>query len=1159
MGAPERMVQQGMKSCRAIWAIGVGALVLFGASARADQTLWDVLRAQGVTPPPGAAQPPHPGPSTAPTQAPFAPMTQPTRGFGGLQSPQMVPAQQMPVPGAFAGGIGRQPGFYGGAPQTTWPNAQMTSAPRSENAVFPRPSESKAAPRRTAAIAAISAIAATPGPPPRLWDVLRAGSQADELGAALFPTRPNVTPQIVGPDGTPVASAGASKPRKPRSGIFGIFDEVGQTFDRFARMTKTEIKATGTHSMGYHMESISGNRDSYLNSTYNGRPMLGNGYANTNLDVRGKFLGVFNFETHYSNSLYGSPYENRLSLNYATKELKLDAGDIQGGIHGNSLLDFSRSLKGIQLAVDVLKGVRFTTLYSQTKAQTRTITINGANRSGPYYVYAGQVVDGSVKVRVNNRDMVLDQDYTLDPYTGELNFKNGLIIQELDTIAVTFEAYGYNQSAGTLTGYRTDLSLIKNVKLGLSYVAQTGAKAGSTTATKTEQFYGYNNANTPYQLDYPVDMIVTKDAQGNITSAVPRYPMTVTIGDIPQIYNVDYVVDPLLPNRVFFKAAIPSTQIIHITYVPLVATDTIGDRSAMGLDAGFSLGKKTNIGAELATSRYTLGSTSVRGAAWQVRGDSKFLNDALNWTWTLRNIDPNYTAIESPGFQRNESGATTTLDYRPSKTVRLSATLENSKRAAYSYGLSGSTTGMAEATGRDNFTQVNLAANWTLGKGGQLSLTHNDMRTRLAAGGYTTYGTDSLSFSGSWKALSGDFSLQRSSNASSSLLSGASTSTTSSYATDSLTSRLNLQYRASDRLQLQSGVSISDIRGNTGSTQAQDLSFSADYAPFHNLRFRANYQLQDSGSSSLLTGTTTTTTTAAVAAAVRAAALAGRDITTGNGLYGGSLTGGLYGAGGYNGGLGGYGNFSGGFGYGLGSYATANYAGRSRSLSFQTSYQPLPPLTLEMVWNTATSLGDYLYNSTRNDLTFNMGYALGDRMTVNSALSLQKVSYIGDTGGTSSSIWFLSFRGRPWGKLTTTLNYQLMRTTSTASSTSNTGTGTSNGNLGGGLYGGGYGSGYGSFYGSTGTNLTSYLLRLEYPIWRGNSLYFQFDTSDSTGYLASSQRTLSMGIAFDLNRGMQFTLGWRNQLLVSHDQTSAGASNYNYTVHSLDADLNMHF
>src|SRR5207248_8526618 len=137
---------------------------------------------------------------------------------------------------------------------------------------------------------------------------------------------------------------------------------------------------------------------------YYGRRGLGGMYDRTDLTITGKIGGLINIETRLANDLYGNPNDNRISLNYASKHFKIDAGDITGSVQGNSLIDFSRTLKGVQFSSDILRGVKISGLMSQPKAQTRTMTLPGSNGPGPYYVYAGQIVDGSVHVRVNNRD-----------------------------------------------------------------------------------------------------------------------------------------------------------------------------------------------------------------------------------------------------------------------------------------------------------------------------------------------------------------------------------------------------------------------------------------------------------------------------------------------------------------------------------------------------------------------------------------------------------------------------------------------------------------------------------------------------------------------------------------------------------------------------------
>jgi hypothetical protein len=992
-----------------------------------------------------------------------------------------------------------------------------------------------------------------------LWDLLRIGDP--EKPAALPPTLRQVAlasqQKVQEPKIDPRTGQmnSAKPPAKRRTGMIGFFDNLGDAFRRIGKQTNSDLKVQGQHNLGFHMESISGSSESYQNAIYRGRRGLGGGYNNTDLTIQGKIGGIINFETRYSNSLYGNPYDNRLSLNYATSRFKIDAGDIQGSIVGNSLIDFSRTLKGIQLSADLFKGLRLTTLYSETKSQPRTITLEGANRSGPYYVYAGLIVDGSERVRVNNRDMVKGEDYTLDPYTGELNFLKGLIIHTFDTIAVTYETYDYNQTPGMLTGWRADMTMLKSFKLGATYLSQTSSANRRPERYKTEQFYGYNNPDTPYVLEFPVDAVLIKDADGKIIGITPKQPMTVTVGALPQVYGTDYALDPLRPNRLYFKLPIPSTQIIKVSYVPANTSEMPGDRNVLGMDASFLLGKTGTIVAEFASSGVSLADRNVSGRATQIRGDMAFLKNRLRWNWNLRDISPNFTAIESPGFRRNERGLTTSVDYQASSTLKLNANFERTKRPSYNFSSLGGSSSYATASGLDDYTGITFAVNWRLGSAGQLSFNHNEMTTRLYQGGKSSFLTDTLNFSYNYKSLGATVSVGR--NASSSINTvgnnaggtGTGTGTSYSYNSDSLLSRLNLTWRASDTVTFDALFSNSQVNMSGRRTNAQDMTFAAKLNPLKNLQLSLGYQLQDSGGVSLYGNTDNTGTG-------RSRQGIGTGLGTGLGTGPGSYA--NFG-GGYNNNLGNFGNYSGGFysgGSSFSSFGGSSFGGRSRAFNFALSYQPWNSLTLDLNYNNADSEGDYLYNSKRDDISFNIGYNMGERLSINTNFSLQNVRYIGSAGGTRSNLMSFYVRSKPVGRLSAIVSYQMMRTDSTIFTPRDSGTGTGTGT--GDPYTGGnpfYNGG--AFFGSGGTNLNSISLRLEYPVWRGNNLFFQLDNADSSGYLAGNQRTWMLGMDFPLTNNMRFTLGWRDQSYLSRD--SSLGSNFSYRVRSLDADIGMRF
>ncbi len=1006
-----------------------------------------------------------------------------------------------------------------------------------------------------------SAAAAVPEKPQTIWEKLNFQSYH--------------APGYVSP--IPIPESSPSK--APFSSVTSFFTRVGDGMHKIGRALDTKIKVQGQQTIGFHMENVTGSTAAYQTDNYFGQQGLAGSYDNTDLTVEGKVLGLINFQTHYSNNIYGNPYNNQISLNYASKNLKVDAGDITGTIRGNSLINFTRSLQGVQVSANVTKGLKLTSLYTQTRAQVQTITIHGGNGPGPYYVYAGgQIVDGSVQVRVNNQPMVQGTDYTLDTTTGELTFKTGMIISEMDTIAVSFETYGLNQSVGTINGWRADVTSFRGAQVGLTYMQETTPNGSSSLQTKTDQFYGYNNAGTPYVLTYPVDLIVQYNAAGQIVSAAPKYPMQAYIGATLKTYGVDYIVDPSIPNQVYFAYPVPSSEIIKITYTPQVVNDVPGNRNVWGMDSTFSLGKLGNVSAEMASSSLQMTSGLVSGTAWNVRSNMSFLNQKLDFTTYLRNIGSDYTSIESTGFQQNERGVTLGMDYQITHSLKLSTTYESTKKPDYSYDTTGTST-TANSTGLDNFKQIQASLNWQIGRAGQFSFSHNGMDTILAAGGESNYTTDNLGLNWNFKSFGFGLNMGENKNYSSyvttaSTTTGSTTTPTqlSVTGTNSFNTNLNMHWRAGSNLNLSGVLADSSMTSNTGvKSSATDMSLTADTKPMRNVSLKLSYQNQNSGNYSLY-GTTTSTPTTTTSLATNAIASkmmyafpgfpflrygtpAVRDASsiynnfpniptanTGTSLLG-SITDTTYAGGGYNSAVGGYGNYSGLLSNSsANTYNSTSFTGQSNGISALLSYQPWRTMSFDLDWSQSSSQGNYLYNSTQNSVTLNWSYNTGERFACNASISAQNMIYLGNNGGSNSSLFFFNIRTKPWGKLTTTLSYQSMVANSTLSSSATNTTTSIPGSI--------------TIPSTMNTQLNAYSSRFEYPVWLKSNAYLEYDDALSTGYLASEQKTFLLGIDFGLTQNASFSLGWRYQENISTDVTTG--SN-NYQVNSLDANINLHF
>ena len=166
--------------------------------------------------------------------------------------------------------------------------------------------------------------------------------------------------------------------RKKRGSPFG---SVGDWFNSLEKATGSKITASGNSTFQLRADSVSGSSDSFTNEQYYGRGANGF-YNDTDVSVDATLFKYFRYQTRLSNSLFHNPNDNRVKLDYKTKTSHIEWGDLNAGFQGNSLIDFNRYLHGIQATNIWSKNLKTTLLWSQIKAETKTIVVNGNNSSG---------------------------------------------------------------------------------------------------------------------------------------------------------------------------------------------------------------------------------------------------------------------------------------------------------------------------------------------------------------------------------------------------------------------------------------------------------------------------------------------------------------------------------------------------------------------------------------------------------------------------------------------------------------------------------------------------------------------------------------------------------------------------------------------------------
>ena len=991
---------------------------------------------------------------------------------------------------------------------------------------------------------------------PTLWDTLaQAAMEAPIRAAAAAAPRP--TRHALGPIPgftvpfaleTSVDDAIFAAHKKRRGSIFG---PVGDYIGRLQAASGTRIQIHGSSTFSYRNESISGSAESYTGDQYYGQGSNGL-YNLSRMDVDATFFNSLHYRTSFNNDALvnrSDPNYNRVQVDYKVKGTRAQWGDINAGFQGNSLIDFSRYMHGIQVKHDWNSQFSTQAIYSAAKTETRTITLVGNGSSGPYYVYAGQIVDGTARVRINSRDLTLGKDFTLDLYTGELRFQNSLIALPSDTIAISFETLGYGNNTGALYGIRAEYTPLPALHLGLTDIVQT-SNAPSGPQIRTQEFHGFGTPGAAYVLDAPID--TTK-------------PLTVLVDGVPLVRGVDYVIDANLSNQIRIVQAIPSLSLVKVQYIPLATSITPGNRSVLGLDTRLSLGKWGSISTELATSGLSVGGSNYGGYAGQMIATLNPLR-GLHSRISIRNVNPTFSSVQTPGFNRNEKSLSFDSDYAPDNRWQFKINYEKAKRPAYSSGGLSSNAFTVNTIGNDDYTQYGGSILYAFAKTGNLSLNHDSTGTNYLLGGQSTNTTDRMNVTYGLHNVTLNASLSRNAshnNTPANLYSGLGLSSLYNNDSNTFSRQLGVNWTPNQRLTISASTSDNAIHslasGSNSQTTARESQIAARLSLARNASLTYAYSLSDTGNlyaatiatttgTGATTGTGTTTGTGAngTGTATRGvppafAWLQSRDVTAGG--AGTTTTGGATnattGGGGSNSNLGGYGNYSGAFGSGYNTgYGVGSYGGRSASSRIGLEVGPIHDITFGVTLDTSSSIGDNQYNSNRNNIAAQMGWRLSKRWNFDGSYSIQKVAYTGALGGSSSNYWQVNMGGHPFGNgISVLLSMGSQRTDSSLNFSSVTGissTAVNNGN----------------------SNLTSLRFRLDYPISSRYSLFTDIQQSDATGYLGSTDSNVSFGASYSLTRALSFSLGWQ---VVRRNNKDPQYSAYNYKASSILAQLGFNF
>ncbi|HLO98658.1 MAG TPA: hypothetical protein VK171_08695, partial [Fimbriimonas sp.] len=342
--------------------------------------------------------------------------------------------------------------------------------------------------------------------------------------------------------------------------------------DWWDREVWSRLSYSGSRTLGYQTYRFEGDEETFRSLTNFGTG--GQRFTDIgNLSIQGnKVFGFFDFKTTFTDNRFSDPEQQQYLLNYRKNAWDLNYGTTQASLNtANRFVNFSRSLTGF-VGSYKSKGLDIKHISSTARGAARTVTIEGNNTLGPYYLQSGRIIGGSVEVSVDGVEMRMGVDFVLDSSIGAITFINR-VISPTSTILASYESYDVSGSTGTIQGTGLTYDLGPLGRIGLTSVQQL---VGSTSSNglRTEAFQGFGLPGDQYPLQFepiPGSIIITVD--GVVRSFTPVDNGT-----------TEFYLNPSVPNVIIARVAVPSTQTLLVKYQPKVVTGVSGDRKVTGFD-----------------------------------------------------------------------------------------------------------------------------------------------------------------------------------------------------------------------------------------------------------------------------------------------------------------------------------------------------------------------------------------------------------------------------------------------------------------------------------------------------------------------------------------------------------------------------------------------
>ncbi len=646
-----------------------------------------------------------------------------------------------------------------------------------------------------------------------------------ELPAPDIKTEATVAPPATQKPLTTLADdPGPTPAKKKTKGIDRVFDKLSLF---------QGLSATGQASFTLQDHSIDGSEDTFESQRWDTNTLE----RRTSLHLEGPVWKEFVFQADISDSGWGQDY-SRWITGFVGHDTAILFGDLDLSVGGNEFVGFRKSTKGWQFDQKLPGNAFMRGFYSREKGLVRNQTFAGNDTAGPYFLTYTPVIESSEVVKVNEEFLDFGTDYRLDYDSGQLWFEpvdgQPRMITAADTVSVSYQSLGYNdQGPGELFGVRAEAPLLDDrLLVGFTTLQQKRAGAGgqeSDTVGYQEDIYNGSGTTGPFDTNYRPIVPDGTNAVFEGERQIIDKALAVIVDSVEQVEGIDYDAYRSI-GRIIFRRAVPPTALVIIRYyydISTTTTATGGDKSLYGLDLAYQISDRVNWSMDWARS-----SADADNQSGDAMSSTLSYNAGpVRLLAEYRDIAPEYSYIDTVGFQKREKGLNLGAEWQVNDNVFFSNRYSSlDSDSGLSFGYSGYGGGSSFGSGVSTFASPAQSTSTT-----SLSVQteRNDTSLRLDFDGWP------------------DISLGRNSMSNS----GGSTGE-SEYTTDSI----NLQYspqgakysfqtrfnRAKQR-----NTTDGDDGPKTTGTDSDQLQFSASYDPTSTLSFRAS--IADNSSSAIET------------------------------------------------------------------------------------------------------------------------------------------------------------------------------------------------------------------------------------------------------------------------------------------------------------------